>query len=60
TRLADYLSHRNILIRNCKNFKGLSDQYVRISMKENNTNRVCAENIRTFLNQIHDPGKEQR
>jgi threonine-phosphate decarboxylase len=59
-RLVDYLSNRKILIRNCKNFKGLSDQYVRISIKNSKANKTCAENIRFFLDHINGTGRDTK
>lgn len=40
--------HR-ILIRNCSNFPGLSDRFIRIALKSPAANRTCAELIRSVL-----------
>ena len=37
----EYLSHHRILIRNCANFEGLSDQYIRISLKTRDANQMA-------------------
>ena len=42
------LAHR-ILIRDCANFKGLSDRYVRISLKESPSNQRFADRFREVL-----------
>lgn len=39
------LSKDNILIRNCKNFKGLTDNYIRISLKDKHANQQLAEKL---------------
>lgn len=39
------LSHDRILIRNCANFKGLSDRFIRISLKTQEINTMVAERI---------------
>lgn len=39
------LSQDRILIRNCSNFKGLSNRFVRISLKSRETNRMLAEKL---------------
>jgi threonine-phosphate decarboxylase len=41
----EYLSRKKILIRNCSNFPGLSDQFIRISLKAQAANRVLAEEL---------------
>ncbi|MCP4344465.1 MAG: pyridoxal phosphate-dependent class II aminotransferase [Desulfobacterales bacterium] len=42
------LSCDKILIRNCANFKGLSDRFIRISLKTQEINTVVAEKILKF------------
>ena len=39
------LQHERILIRNCSNFKGLSDRFIRISLKNSETNLMFAEKL---------------
>ena len=43
--LCDMLAKEKILIRNCSNFKGLSDQFVRISLKTSGINCMLAEKL---------------
>ncbi len=49
TRICSHLARHRILIRNCKNFLGLSDQYVRISIKTRPYNRKCARHMLDYL-----------
>ncbi|MDM8522239.1 pyridoxal phosphate-dependent class II aminotransferase [Desulfococcaceae bacterium HSG8] len=39
------LSHDRILIRNCSNFRGLSERFIRISLKTRDVNDVLAEKL---------------
>jgi threonine-phosphate decarboxylase len=39
----EYLSHHKILIRNCANFEGLSNKYIRLSLKTEDANRMAAQ-----------------
>jgi len=39
------LSHDRILIRDCSNFRGLSDRFIRISLKTRDINTVLAEKL---------------
>jgi histidinol-phosphate/aromatic aminotransferase/cobyric acid decarboxylase-like protein len=45
-----HLAEQSILIRNCNNFHGLSDQFVRISLKTPETNRLIGANLRALVN----------
>jgi threonine-phosphate decarboxylase len=49
SQLCSILSKDRILIRNCGNFEGLSDQYVRISLKDAETNAMVAERLREIF-----------
>ena len=40
-----HLLHERILIRNCSNFKGLSDRFIRISLKNRETNLMLANKL---------------
>jgi len=46
---ADEVCHKliedRILIRNCSNFKGLSNHYIRISLKNSETNLMLVEKL---------------
>lgn len=44
-----HMAQHGILIRNCTNFKGLSDRYVRISIKKRVCNQTCAAHMLTYL-----------
>lgn len=43
------LSFDKILIRDCSNFKGLSDNYIRISMKTFNLNRLLSKKLSNII-----------
>lgn len=47
--LYETLVNQKILIRNCTNFKGLDDRYVRFSLKDRATNLKLAELLRKTL-----------
>ena len=46
-----YLLQSRILIRNCANFKGLSDRFIRIAFKTREINAFLEEKLLTFFNQ---------
>ena len=43
--LGNHLAQDRILIRNCSNFSGLSDRFVRFSLKTNEINRMFAKKL---------------
>ncbi len=43
------MAQDRILIRNCANFKGLSDRFIRISLKTSETNRMAADKLLKIL-----------
>lgn len=47
--LKDRLAEHKILIRDCSNFQGLSDRFVRIALKAPEANRRCAEALTDIL-----------
>ena len=49
SQLCSILSKDRILIRNCGNFEGLSDQYVRISLKGPEINAEVAERLKEIF-----------
>jgi len=49
-RVCDHLAQNRILIRNCTNFKGLSNNFIRISLKTENVNRMLSEKLLNFIN----------
>ena len=48
------LANDRILIRNCSNFKGLSDRFIRISLKAPQTNRMLAEKLVAIIENYAD------
>ncbi|MGC8972402.1 MAG: threonine-phosphate decarboxylase CobD [bacterium] len=46
--LESYLLEKGILIRNCKNFEGLDKSYVRLAVKDHDSNRRLIEALKTF------------
>ncbi len=46
------LSYDKILIRNCSNFKGLSDKFIRISMKTSDLNMLAAIKLSYIISNI--------
>lgn len=45
TELCNKLKKRNILIRNCNNYKGLDERFVRIALKDTDKNEVILEEL---------------
>jgi threonine-phosphate decarboxylase len=43
------LAQDKILVRDCTNFNGLSDQFIRISLKTREENRMVAEKLLTLI-----------
>ncbi|QTA80458.1 putative threonine-phosphate decarboxylase, CobD-like [Desulfonema limicola] len=43
--LCNILAKNKILIRNCSNFKGLSDRFIRISLKDGQINRLLRQKL---------------
>jgi threonine-phosphate decarboxylase len=43
--ICQILLQERILIRNCSNFKGLSNRYIRISLKDSETNLMIADKL---------------
>ena len=50
--VSNHLSQHRILIRNCANFTGLSDHFIRISLKTSENNRMLAEKLLS-LTSVH-------
>jgi threonine-phosphate decarboxylase len=46
-----HLAGEKILIRDCSNFAGLSDQFIRISLKSEKANRMLAEKLGVLVEQ---------
>ncbi|MFO8085577.1 MAG: aminotransferase class I/II-fold pyridoxal phosphate-dependent enzyme [Desulfobacterales bacterium] len=47
--ICDLMAQQYILIRNCNNFKGLSSQFIRISLKTSDINKMAAEKLLKIL-----------
>ena len=47
-----HLAEELILIRNCHNFQGLSDQYIRVSLKSPEANQLAAAKLRALINDV--------
>jgi len=43
------LADQRILIRNCSNFKGLSDSYIRVSLKDSDANQCFSDTLSDLL-----------
>jgi threonine-phosphate decarboxylase len=50
--LCEYLKKRKILIRDCSNFNGLTENFVRFSLKERGINMKLYSHINDFLKEI--------
>jgi threonine-phosphate decarboxylase len=50
-KICDLMSHQRILIRNCQNFIGLSDKFIRISLKTAGINQMAAEKLLKIVNE---------
>lgn len=46
--ICSYLSQHKILIRDCSNFQGLSDRFIRVSLKTRDINMMVADKILSF------------
>lgn len=55
SKVFDLMARQHILIRNCNNFAGLSDHFIRISLKTKEINQMAAEKL---LEIIHTAGKD--
>lgn len=48
-QVCDIFSRKRILLRNCANFHGLSDRFVRISLKHPKINRRVAAELQSLF-----------
>jgi len=55
--LGNHLAQDRILIRNCANFNGLSDRFVRFSLKTSEINRMFAKKLLARISQEESAGK---
>lgn len=53
--LAEYLFKKGILVRNCGNFKGLSDDFIRISVRTRKENKKLLCCIEEFITECNKP-----
>jgi threonine-phosphate decarboxylase len=49
-KVCDLMARQRILIRDCQNFTGLSDQFIRISLKTADINQMAAEKLLNIVN----------
>ena len=52
SRVCSQLARDKILIRDCTNFHGLTDQFIRISLKTRRANRTLAEKLLSMLQSL--------
>jgi threonine-phosphate decarboxylase len=51
-QVCDWFSRKKILLRNCDNFKGLSDRFIRVSLKQTQINRRVATELGALLGEM--------
>ncbi len=57
TKLKELLIRDKILIRDCSNYTGLNDQYIRVNVKSEQLNRKLICGLKRYLHyQMHDKG----
>ena len=54
--VVEYLYRKRLLIRNCSNFNGLSDKFIRISLKTTEANRMTVQLIQELFEQKERAG----
>ena len=61
-RIWNQFVQNKILIRNCSNFHGLSDRYIRISLKTPEANQLVADKLSQFIacNHAGDPNPAEK
>jgi len=47
--ICSYMSQHKILIRDCSNFRGLSDRFIRVSLKTRDINMIAADKLLSYL-----------
>jgi threonine-phosphate decarboxylase len=52
-RACRHMLQQRILIRNCSNFHGLSERFIRISLKSPQQNRIAADTLAALLKRYH-------
>ncbi|NVM26055.1 MAG: hypothetical protein HWN70_09110 [Desulfobacterales bacterium] len=48
-QLCSIMANSRVLLRNCSNFKGLSDRFVRITLKGPEINAMVADKLREIF-----------
>lgn len=48
-KVCEHLLQNRILVRNCSNFKGLSEEFIRISLKTRDINRIVADKLTDLI-----------
>ena len=51
-KVCEHLLQDRILVRNCSNFKGLSEQFIRISLKTMDINRIVADKLAVLISDL--------
>ena len=51
-KVCEHLLQNRILVRNCSNFKGLSEQFIRISLKTRDINRIVADKLAVLISDL--------
>jgi len=54
----EYLSRKKLMIRNCSNFKGLSNRFIRISLKTADANRMAVQLLLELFEQKERAGNQ--
>ena len=56
--VVEYLSRKKLMIRNCSNFMGLSDRFIRISLKTADANRMAVQLLLELFEQKERAGNQ--
>ena len=51
-KVCEHLLQDKILVRNCSNFKGLSEKFIRISLKTSEINRILADKLAVLISDL--------
>jgi len=50
TACVSFLEQEGILLRNCSNYEGLNDRFLRIAVKDRKTNEIVIKMIKKYFN----------
>ena len=53
--VCEQLQQEKLLLRNCSNFKGLSEQFIRFSLNTENVNRMFADKLAVLISDLSNP-----